>query len=191
MYSIAFSVSTTESFTYEKFREIARLKEKISELEIRIQTLIEDSKSARALDTTLDATSSVKSVYCLVSAVEPMQQGNWVTVRCCNHRTKHHSSVSITITNRFSPLSETPTVNSVESALVNSDSIARNVKIETTATIVKCRVPEIKANLKVLANANRTFSRIIIHVGTNAVRLCQSEITKINVKEVCELASSY
>jgi len=82
-------------------------------------------------------------------------------------------------------------VNSVESALVNSDSIARNVKIETTATIVKCRVPEIKANLKVLANANRTFSRIIIHVGTNAVRLCQSEITKLNVKEVCELASSY
>jgi len=65
MYSIAFSVSTTESFTYEKFREIARLTEKISELEIRIQTLIEDSKSARALDTTLDATSSVKSVATL------------------------------------------------------------------------------------------------------------------------------
>ncbi|XP_077087112.1 uncharacterized protein LOC143738927 [Siphateles boraxobius] len=192
MYSIAFSVST--GFACDKCREIVRLMEKISELETRIQTLIEvNCKSARALDTTLDAISLENTEHCSVPAVvEPVQQGNWVTVRRCSREKKRHSSVPITTSNRFSPLSETPTENRVECALAIGDSITRNLKIETPATIVTClpgaRAPDIKANLKVLANANRKFSKIIIHVGTNDVRLRQSEITKINVKEVCELA---
>ncbi|KAI2661158.1 Protein NLRC3 [Labeo rohita] len=57
MYSLSISVGS-EGFTCDKCREIVRLTEKISELETSIQTLIEDSKNVRALDTALDATSS-------------------------------------------------------------------------------------------------------------------------------------
>ena len=141
----------------------------------------------------------VNSVHCSVPAeVEPVQQGNWVTLRRYSHGTKHCSSAPITTSNRFSPLSETPTVNPVECSLVIGDSITRNFKIETPATIVTClpgaRAPDIKANLKVLANANRKFSKIIIiHVGTNDVRLHQSEITKIKgeLRSILTLSSFF
>ncbi|KAL0148586.1 hypothetical protein M9458_056133, partial [Cirrhinus mrigala] len=161
MFSLSISVGS-EGFTCDKCREIVRLTEKISELETRIQTLIEDSKNLR------------ESCTWSVPVTLPLQQGNWVTVRRHSRRTS----------NRFSPLSDAPTEKPDESALVIGDSIVRNVKIETPATIVQClpgaRVPDILANLKVLANAKHKFSKIVIHVGTDDVRLRQSEITKNN-----------
>lgn len=53
MYSLSLSVSD-EGFTCDKCREIVRLTEKVLELETRIQTLVEDSKNVRAVDTALD-----------------------------------------------------------------------------------------------------------------------------------------
>ncbi len=79
MYSLSVSVSS-EGFTCDKCREIVRLTEKILELETRIQPLV-DSKNVRAVDTALDATSSGSPVHCSVPVLEPVQQGNWVTVR--------------------------------------------------------------------------------------------------------------
>ncbi len=120
----------------------------------------------------LDATSSGSPVHCSVPD-DPVQQSNWVTVRRHSRGSKHHSSVTIKTLNRFSPLSYAPTEIPDESALVIGDSIVRNVKIETPATLVHClpgaRTPDILANLKVLANAKRKFSEIVIHVATNDV----------------------
>ncbi len=49
----------------------------------------------RAVDTALDVTSSGSPVHCSVPALEPMQQGNWVTVRQSSRGSKHRSSVPI------------------------------------------------------------------------------------------------
>ncbi len=165
------------------------LTEKILELETRIQTLVEDSKNVRDVDTALDATNSGSPVHCSVLALEPMQQGNWVTVRRPSRRSKNSSSVLIRTSNRFSPLSDAPTEKPDESTLVIGNSIVRDVKIETPAAIVHClpgaRVHDILAKLKVLATAKRKFRKIVIHVGANDVRLRQN-----NVKEMCELANT-
>ncbi len=61
MYSLSISVSS-DAFTCDKCRERVRLTEKILELETRIQTLVEDSKNVRAVDTALDTTSSGRLV---------------------------------------------------------------------------------------------------------------------------------
>ncbi len=72
----------------------------------------------RAVDTALDVTSSGTPVHCSVLALAPVQQGNWVTVRQHSHGSKHRSSVPIRTSNRFSPLSDTPTKKPGESALL-------------------------------------------------------------------------
>ncbi len=117
MYSLSLSVGD-EGFTCDKCIafEMHRIKE------TRIQALVEDSKNVRAVDTALDATSSRTPVHCSVP-VEPVQQGNWVTVRRHSRGSKHRSSVPIRISNRFSPLSDAPTEKPGESALVIGDSI--------------------------------------------------------------------
>ncbi len=87
----------------------------------------------------LDATRSGSPVHRSVPE-EPMQQGTWVTVRRPSPVSKHRSSNPIKTSNRFSPLSDAPTEKPDESALVIGDSILRNVKIETPATILLRRL---------------------------------------------------
>ncbi len=125
MYSLSISVSS-EGFTCVKCREIFRLTEKILELEIRIQTLVEDSKNVRAVDTTLAATSSGSPLHCSFR-MRPCKQGNLGTERRHSRGSKHRSSVLTKTLNRFSPLSDAPTEKPDENALVIDDSIIRNV----------------------------------------------------------------
>ncbi len=99
---LSVSVSN-EGFKCDNCREIARLTEKTLELETCIQSLVEDSKNVRAVDTALDVTTSGSPVHCSVLALEPMRQSNWVTVRWPSHGSKHCSSVTIKTLNRFSP----------------------------------------------------------------------------------------
>ena len=60
------------------------------------------------------------------------------------------------------------------------------------------RAPDIEANLRVLAcgkdtygvrldtpTTDTSFSNIVIHVGTNDVRMRQSEVTKSNIVRLC------
>lgn len=80
------------------------------------------------------------------------------------------------------------------STLVIGDSITRNIRLETPATVCclpGARVSDIEANLRVLASGRKrqgsqpqsttTYRNIVIHAGTNNVRLRQSEITKASM----------
>ena len=95
------------------------------------------------------------------------------------------------MSNRFAPLSETPSETPVERALVIGDSILWHVKLASplgALVVVSCRAPDSRRNLKLLAI--RRYLRIVIHVGTNNVRLRQSEVTKDNIKEMCKLSQA-
>uniref|UniRef100_A0A8C6UNV1 SGNH hydrolase-type esterase domain-containing protein n=1 Tax=Neogobius melanostomus TaxID=47308 RepID=A0A8C6UNV1_9GOBI len=123
--------------------------------------------------------------------VQPGQdQDGFVTVRGGGsakrtpvaHQTLH-------VQNRFSPLSATP---AEPDTLVIGSSIVRDVKIP--AALVRCypgaRVGDIEGNLKRLKQGGRRFRRIVIHAGGNDVRRRQSEVLKLQVGAVCELAKT-
>nr|XP_049574556.1 uncharacterized protein LOC125967461 [Syngnathus scovelli] len=84
--------------------------------------------------------------------------------------------------------------------LVIGDSITRNITLKNPATVMCIpggRAPDIEANLRELtrnrpsqqrSSNNTSYSDIVIHVGSNDVRMRQSEITKKNIARTCDLA---
>uniref|UniRef100_A0A8C7QG66 SGNH hydrolase-type esterase domain-containing protein n=1 Tax=Oncorhynchus mykiss TaxID=8022 RepID=A0A8C7QG66_ONCMY len=99
--------------------------------------------------------------------------------------------------------SETPKLPTISSdklkTLVIGNSITRSIRLKSNhPAIIHClpggRATDVKANLKmVLAKAKtgecREYRDIVIHVGTNDVRMKQSEITKRNIASACKSAS--
>ncbi|XP_036419996.1 uncharacterized protein LOC118803642 [Colossoma macropomum] len=150
----------------------------------------------------------VSSLVEKVDQLGPSQRGEWVTSRRHSRKAKananaeakasppEHHTPPIYVSNRFAPLSKTPAEEPVKSALVIGDSIVRHVKLATPfgapAVTVSClpgaRAPDISGNLRLLAN--KRYSRIVIHVGANDIRLRQSEVTKGNIREVIKLAQT-
>ncbi|XP_036416797.1 uncharacterized protein LOC118800648 [Colossoma macropomum] len=188
-----------------KCQLVSSLVEKVDQLEVRIQDLLRD----RQRDSPLAALGVLGRVSTpSTPALEPSQRGEWVTSRRHSRKAKananaeakasppEHHAPPIHVSNRFAPLSETPAEEPVKSALVIGDSIVRHVKLATPlgapAVTVSClpgaRAPDISGNLRLLAN--KRYSRIVIHVGANDIRLRQSEVTKGNIREVIKLAQT-
>ena len=148
----------TDNGTCTKRSLFASLEARLSDLENTICTLQMKPMSSLASQPPLAGERRLIAEPTRPPAAPEQQrnQGNWVTVRR-KHSPKqkpmsHHPPSRIS--NRFSPLSDTPTERPI---LVIGSSILQNVTISTSAAIVKCipgaRAGDMETNLKLQAKS--------------------------------------
>ncbi|XP_069575017.1 uncharacterized protein [Brachyistius frenatus] len=199
--SSCFSCSVCDMFSYDpaslndnatcnKCSVVRALEARVTELESRLCTMLNNQLAVGASQGGGVQLSRAAGLVSR-SPATPEQTGGWVAVQR-RHSAKQKPTVHhrpLHVSNRFSPLGETP---AEKPTLVIGDSILRNVKLAKPAARVRClpgaRAGDIESNLKLLAN--RKYSQIVINVGSNDTRLHQSEVTKVKVDSVSNFAKT-
>ncbi|XP_071192547.1 uncharacterized protein [Salvelinus alpinus] len=134
-----------------------------------------------------------------VSLIQPTETFNRFSPLCSESESESESSLVSTPPVTGSETPKAPTISSDKlKTLVIGDSITRSIRLKANhPAIIHClpggRATDVKANLKmVLAKAKsgecREYRDIVIHVGTNDVRMKQSEVTKCNIASACKSA---
>ncbi len=189
---------------------VVALEARVSELEARLRSLearrasysevLASGLSGRAPGLSYsDSAASSSSTQAEASPPAPPQQpgqeqaedqGRFVTVRrgkCAKRRDLVRPELPVC--NRYSPLSDHMPA---RDTLVIGSSIVRDV--ELPAASVRCypgaRMGDIEGNLRLLKKSRQTFRRVVVHAGGNDARRKQSEVLKIQVAAVCELAKT-
>ena len=183
-----FPASLTGKDTCVKCSIVVRLEAGIIAIEARLRILESNSAKVKPM---LASADRPKVAPLSRPPATPEQQGDWVTVQKGHKAKPAGPHQPVHVSNRYSPLSETP---AEKPTLVIGSSIMRHVNLETEASTVTCipgaRAGDVEAHLKLLAKNKHKYSRIVIHVGGNDVRLRQSECTKLNVESVCSYAKT-
>uniref|UniRef100_A0AAR2JBN0 SGNH hydrolase-type esterase domain-containing protein n=1 Tax=Pygocentrus nattereri TaxID=42514 RepID=A0AAR2JBN0_PYGNA len=170
--------SHNDSGVCSKCKLVNCLVEKVDKLELRIRGLIRDRQQGSLLAAPgTPGRASTPST----PALEPPQQGEWVTSRRHTSPPVHHAP-PVHVSNRFAPLSEAPAEEPVKGTLVIGDSIVRHVKLATPLGAPAARV--------ICLPGARAPDISVIHVGANDIRLRQSEVTKANINEVVKQAQT-